>query len=335
MKYDLLIKNGTLISGGKEFFCRRGDLAVQEGRIAAVGDLFGDTGREVVDAGNLAVCPGFIDVHAHSELSVWQEGACLAKASQGITTELTGQCGISAYPVEKEAAAGIREYTQSVLGRTDQNWPWDGLAAYRREIGKRGMAINQGTFIGHGTLRINTLGFAGRKVTEAELESMKGMLASAMEEGAFGMSTGLVYAPGMFADIRELTELAKVCAAFDGIYTTHMRNEGNRLLEAVAEAIEVGEGSGVQVNISHLKASGKPNHGKVRQALELMAEAEARGLRISGDCYPYDASSTTMTIILPPWSMTGGIAGLLTILADEEKKRRILRETSFLGAKKS
>ena len=326
MKYDLLIKNGLVVSGEKECCCRRADVAILGGRIAAVGKLAEDWAGEVIDADGLAVCPGFIDGHAHSEISVWQSPDCLAKASQGITTELAGQCGISAYPVLPGREELIEDYTGTVLGKSAKRWPWGSLAEYREELRREGTAINQGAFIGHGNLRINAMGFADREPSGEELRRMREQLSAELSDGAFGMSSGLVYPPGLFSRPQELTELARVCAAAGGIYTTHMRNEGNRLLEAVEEAIGVAEASGVQLVISHLKASGKPNHGKVKKALEMIEAAAGRGVRVNADCYPYDAASTTMTIILPPWIMTGGIEGLVESLKDREKRRRVARD---------
>ena len=322
MKFDLLIRNGSVYDGSLTARGDCQDIGIIGGRIAAMGKLDQDA-HEVLDAEGLVVSPGFIDVHAHSELSVWQEPDCLAKASQGVTTELTGQCGLSAYPALPKAEQEIRDYTGSVLGRTDR-WPWQDLEGYRREVLRRGMAINQGTFVGQGNLRINAMDFEDRKATAAELEEMKALLVRELDSGVFGLSTGLVYAPGVFTDTEELIQLARICAQRGGIYTTHMRNEGNRLLEAVDEAITIARQSGVPLILSHLKAVGRPNHGKVKQVLARMEQEAEAGLQIYGDSYPYDASSTTMTVILPPWTMSGGMDGLLAILQSPDKRNEIL-----------
>lgn len=325
MRYDLIIRNARLATGDGSP-CRPGDLAISQGKIAALGCLPGDaSAKRVIEADGLVATPGFIDVHAHSEVSVWQKPDCLAKISQGVTTELSGQCGISAYPAYGPAREAIEEYTGTVLGKAGR-WPWENLREYRIEAGREGIANNQGAFIGHGNLRINSMGFAERRPTGKEMEEMKRLLAEELAEGAFGLTSGLVYAPGMYSDIDEMVELARVCGAVGGIYTTHMRGDGAGLLAAVAEAIEVARRSGVQLNLSHLKVMGKANHGKVKDALAMMDAAVSEGLRVTADCYPYDASCTTMTLILPPWTMTGGVAGLLALLRDKESRRRILED---------
>ena len=321
MEYDLLIRHGSVYDGSLTANGYPQDIGICQGKIVAMGDL-GTAAKTLLEADGLVVCPGFIDVHAHSEISVWQDPNCLAKASQGVTSELTGQCGISAYPLHPHAEQDIRKYSASVLGGGDR-WPWRDLNGYRQAVSLHGMAINQGHFVGHGSLRINAMGFADRSPTSGELTRMSEMLSRDMEHGAFGMSSGLVYAPGVFSNTEELTKLANICAQKGGIYTSHIRNEGNRLLEAVNEAIAISKASGTQLILSHLKAVGKPNHGKVKLVLDRLEE-EAACLQIYGDCYPYDASSTTMTVILPPWTMNGGMDGLVELLQNQEKRGEIL-----------
>ena len=329
---DLLIQNGWVADGTLTGKLDRKDVLINQGRILELKKSSPlnqrkelPEAREVIDATDLIVSPGFIDVHAHSELAVWQEPECLAKVSQGVTAELNGHCGISAYPAPEEDEEEIREYAASVLG-SNREWPWESLADYRKVIGRQGMAINQGAFIGHGNLRISALGFGDRGPDKRELEQMKELLSRELAEGAFGLSSGLVYAPGMYAQKAELAELAGICKAWGGIYTTHLRNEGDHLLQAVEEAIDTAKAAAVPLILSHLKASGRPNHGKVKIVVERMKAAAAEGMEIHGDCYPYDASSTTMTVIMPPWTMNGGIKGLLEILREPEKRLRILRE---------
>ncbi len=322
MKFDLLIKNG-LIADGSGGACYQGDVGVIDGRIMQVGNLAGDEGKKTIDAEGLVVAPGFIDVHAHSELDMYNQKCILAKISQGITTELTGQCGISAFPVMAEAMENIAKYIAPVLGKIDCTWPWQNLEGYRKTIENVGIPLNQGNFIGHGNLRINAMGFLDRKSTASELELMKFMLKDELKSGALGLSSGLVYAPGIFSNIDEMVELAKVCAEAGKIYTTHMRSEAGELLPSVEEAIQVARLSGVQLTISHIKAMGRFNHGKVRNVLEMLDSAVAEGLVVYGDCYPYAAASTTMTIILPPWTLEKGIPGLLEILQSNEMRERI------------
>ena len=324
MKYEVLIRGARLATGDGSP-CRPGDLAIAQGRIAEIagaGELKKEEAARVVEGDGLVLTPGFIDVHAHSEISVWQRPDCLPKISQGVTTELSGQCGISAVPAYGDAKREIMDYTGIVLGESAL-WPWENLQEYQKTVAAKGIAINQGNFIGHGNLRINAMSFDDRKPTEKEMSRMKALLRQELAAGAFGLTSGLVYAPGMYSDMDEMAELARLCAAAGGIYTTHMRGDGAGFLEAVAEALEVGRRSGVQVNLSHLKVMGKANHGQIPRALELMEEAASEGLKVTADCYPYDASYTTLTLVLPPWSMARGIAGLLEFLQDPEKRQQI------------
>jgi N-acyl-D-amino-acid deacylase len=321
MLYDLLIKNGTVFDGSGGY--ARQDVGVKAGRIAEVGNFdFGDAER-CVDAGGLAVAPGFIDVHTHSEIQAWKENFASAKPSQGITTELTGQCGLSAYPVSDESLDDVMRYVASGLGKMEEPWPWRDYASYREVVGKKGLSINQGTFIGHGTLRIDVMGFADKRASPKELSDMGSLLRKELADGALGLSSGLVYAPGVFSDAEEMVELAKACAECGAAYTTHMRNEAGSVLEAVDEALNVALRSGVKLVISHMKATGSPNHGKSVQMLAKQAAAREKGARVYGDCYPYDASSTMMTIVLPPWTLSRGISGMLEILADGGERGKI------------
>lgn len=325
MLLDLIIRNGRIVDGNGQS-CIRKDLGVKHGKIQVIGDLQEVKARQEFSADDKVVCPGFIDVHAHSEISIWQDPSCIAKLSQGVTTEVTGQCGISAFPILPEAMENIMKYASPVLGSSMVAWPWNNYEIYKEELSRKGIAINQVNLVGHGNLRINAMGFESRKAEPTELLFMREMLLKELQQGAFGLSSGLVYAPGAFSDIEEMVALAKVCASAGGYYTTHMRNEGSRLIESAAEAIEVCRQSGVTTVISHLKAVGKPNHGKVLEVLNMMDEATAEGLPVYGDCYPYIAGSTTLTIVLPPWTLEKGIEGLLKQLKCPIARERIRKD---------
>ncbi|MDR1873978.1 MAG: D-aminoacylase [Synergistaceae bacterium] len=320
MLYDLAILNGTVFDGVGGY--ARKDVGIKEGRIVETGDIGRSDAERRLDAGGRAVAPGFIDVHAHSDIQVWQEKFPLSKVSQGITTELTGQCGISACPVSDGCLESVMRYVAPVLGSTEP-WPWRDYASYRETVGKKGLLINEGMFIGHGNLRIDAAGFSDGPTSPPERAHMCELLRKELADGALGLSSGLVYAPGVFSDPDEMVELTKVCAERDAIYTTHMRNEASSVLDALDEALDVALRSGVKLVISHMKAVGRPNHGKPLQMLARQAEARKKGVRVYGDCYPYDASSTMMAIILPPWALSGGVAEMLKILASDDARGKI------------
>lgn len=306
MLYDLIIKNG-LITDGTGALPFHGDIAVKNGTICEIGTLLGSHALSVYDAKGLPVCPGFIDAHAHSELSILKKPDCLHKLSQGITLEITGHCGDSVFP---DAAA-------------DENTSFSSLASYQRYAISRGFAVNQGSLVGHGTLRTKALGDGDRPLTGAAASSMADDLGLCLEQGALGMSSGLEYAPGMYSKTDEMIPLAKQLAAHGAVYSTHMRNEGSSLLEAVEETLSVTRASHVTTVISHIKACGKPNHGKVKELLKNLDDANGEGFSVYGDCYPYPAGCTGLSIVLPPWTLANGRSGLLNILSSEEGRAKI------------
>jgi N-acyl-D-amino-acid deacylase len=319
---DLLIAGGRIVDGsGTPWF--EADIGIQGGKIAKIGPLRGEAAQERIDLGGLFVSPGFIDIHSHSDavpfISPREEGKIL----QGVTTEAIGNCGVSLAPATDETRDLLKKYTVPFSAGSALPWNWETMGGFLDLLEERRSFTNIVSLVGHGTIRIAVMGFANRKPRPEELEAMKRLVARAMDDGAFGLSSGLIYPPGIFSDTAEMTELCKVVTARGGLYTTHMRNENDGVIDSVRETIEVGEKSGVSVQISHHKTSGRGNWGKSRETLRLVDEARQRGLDITCDVYPYIASHTFLRALLPPWMQEGGVLRLLERLRFPEHRRRI------------
>ena len=317
--YDLLIRNGMIVDGtGSPWY--RGDVAVRGDRIAAVGLLRTAQARDTLDATGLVVSPGWIDMLGHSEYPLLRDGRAISKITQGITSEITGEV-TSVVPVN---ANTLRE-----LGR--DSVPWSDLDGYFRALEAAQPAINLGTFVTVGSVRRYVMGDADRAPSPAELDTMRALVAAAMEDGAMGLSSGLIYAPASYATTEEVIELARVAAAYGGGYASHIRSEGDRLVEAVEEAIRIGEEAGTWVQIHHLKASGRPNWGKMVQAVAAIEHARSRGVDVTADQYPYPASGTGLDAIIPNWAHAGGTDSMLARLADPATRARLRAELTQGG----
>jgi len=280
---DTVIRNATIIDGtGAQRFI--GDVTIEDGHITEVGS---STGASVVelDATGLVLSPGFVDVHTHDDGALLQHPGMEFKTSQGCTSVVVGNCGFSAIP----AVAG-----ESTLDLSGVEANWTDLDGYRENVERLGPAVNAMMLVGHNSIRSLEMGSERRAPEDHELNRMREHVALAMEQGACGFSTGLIYRPGRWSKTDEVLELAKVVAPFDGIYATHMRNENDHLLEAVDEALEIGSKAGVAVQISHHKAAGKRNWGKVKESLAKVDAAVAQGARVTLDVYPYTAGSGPM-----------------------------------------
>ncbi len=324
-EFDLVIKNGRIVDGtGVPWF--KGDIAVKDGRIAKIGKIK-ERGEIEIDAAGKVISPGFIDLHNHSDLTILAYPNAESYIMQGVTTAVVGNCGLSMAPLNPDKVDLLKRYVSPFLVKGfDYGWDWRTLGEFYEKVKKQGTTMNLAPLVGQGTVRLAVKGFDPGKPSKEELDEMKALVAQAMEEGAFGMSTGLIYPPGSYATTEEIIELAKVVAEYGGIYATHMRNEGKRLIEAVEEAIRIGEEAGVPVEISHHKASGKPNWGKVCATLRLMERARKRGVEVHCDVYPYTAGSTTITALLPNWVLEGGVNKMLERLKDKEVRERIKQE---------
>ena len=280
---DTVIRNATIIDGtGAERFT--GDVRIEDGHISEVGSSSGAAAVEV-DATGLVLAPGFVDVHTHDDGALLQHPDMAFKISQGCTSVVVGNCGFSAIP----AVPG-----ENTLDLSGVQANWSDLDGYRQNVENSGPALNAMMLVGHNTIRSLEMGNERRAPNDQELERMQQHVELAMEQGACGFSTGLVYRPGRWSDTDEILELAKIVAPFDGIYATHMRNENDHLLEAVDEALEIGTKAGVAVQISHHKAAGERNWGKVEESLAKVDAAVAEGAEVTLDVYPYTAGSGPM-----------------------------------------
>jgi len=322
---DLVIKNGIIVDGtGNPWF--RNDIAIKDGKIVKIGKVK-EKGEVEIDATGLVVSPGFIDMHNHSDMTILPYPNAESYIMQGVTTAIVGNCGLSMAPINPDKVDLLKRYLGTFLTKDfEYGWDWKTLGEFCKKVEKQGTTINLAPLVGHGTVRIAVKGFDSSEPSKDELEEMKALIAQAMEEGAFGMSTGLIYPPGSYATTEEIIELAKVVGEYGGIYTTHMRNEGKYLIEAVEEAIRIGKEAGVPVEISHHKASGKPNWGKVCATLRLMERARKIGVEVNCDVYPYTAGSTTITALLPTWALEGGVEKMLERLKDKETREKIKTE---------
>jgi len=315
--FDVIVNNGYLVDGtGNPWY--KTDIGVKRGKVWEIGDLSSEDANRIVDAWGLVVCPGFIDIHSHSEYSLLVNPKAESKIRQGVTTEVNGNCGDSPAPIEGIAAEEAEEYKLDI--------DWSTLGEYLDRLERQGIALNVAQLVGHGTIRTAVMGHANRKPTSKELDRMKGLVAQAMEDGAFGMSTGLYYLPGGFADTEEVIELCRVVARYGGIYTSHIRGEGDPLIEAVAEAIQIGERANIPVQISHHKACGIENWGKVKKTLRMMEEARSKGVDVTCDVYPYEACGADLVSMVPNWAHEGGVDKLRERLKDPKNRERIKKE---------
>ena len=322
--FDVIIKNGKVIDGaGNPWF--KADVGIDGQKISAIGRLSAEKASKIIDADGLAVSPGFIDMHSHSDFELLVNPKAESKIRQGITTEVIGNCGESAAPLNDLMKAETRK-TDSLIEEAELQLDWSTMKDYLNKLGRQGVAVNVVPLVGHGNLRVYTMGFVDSPPTKTELEEMKKRLAQAMEEGAFGISTGLIYPPGCYAETDELIELSGVVASYGGIYTSHIRDEGDKMLESVKEAIGIGGEAGIPVEISHHKAEGKVNWGKVKESLKMIEEVRDRGIDVTCDVYPYVAASTVLSAELPHWAHEGGTEKLVQRLTDAETRARLIRE---------
>ena len=323
--YDLVIQNGRIIDGtGNPWYA--GDIAIANDRIVAIGKLRAGTVKRVIDAKGMVIAPGFIDMLGQSEVALLVDNRSLSKLAQGITTEITGEGG-SIAPQNAITIAAAQPGLDPYHLKID----WSTLDDYWMRLDKKGTPINIGTYVGAAQVREAVLGDVNRAPTPEELEKMKALVAQAMQQGALGISTALIYPPGHYAKTEELIELAKVVARYGGIYATHMRSEGQNQVAAVREALRIGQEAGVPVEIFHLKVSGKSRAGKMVEIVRMIQEARDRGQDVTADMYPYLAGATALASSLPPWVADGGANKLLERLHDPAVRQRIKTDMSATG----
>ncbi len=312
---DVILRGGQIADGlGTALYTA--DLAIAGDRIYAIGNLTHLSARREIDGRGLVVAPGFIDLHSHTDEAILKEPKAESKIRQGVTLDVGGNCGDSPFPLKKEG-----------VGKAVAASDCTGLADFEKGSANTSFALNSALYVGHGTIRSAVLGMENRQPSAMELQLMRDLVRSALEQGAVGMSSGLEYRPGGFASTEELIELCKVVTEYNGVYATHLRSEDEKLVESVTEALRIARESGVSLQISHLKAAGKPNWQKTDRVIALIEEARATGINVHCDRYPYLAYSTGLSVFFPGWAEEGGNEVFVARLKNRETRRKMKAET--------
>jgi len=323
--FDLVIRGGDMVDGSGAP-PRRADVGIRGDTIAEIGDLTGATATRIVDARGLVVAPGFIDMHTHSDYTLLVDGRALSKITQGVTTELLGEAD-SAAP----AVGPVRPDREKALADLQLTLDWTNLAEYFARVERQKTSVNIVSTVASGTVRTAVVGFQNRPATSAELRKMEELVEEAMQQGAAGLSSGLIYSPNSYASTEELIALSKVAARHGGIYVSHIRNEGAGLLQALEEAIRIGREAAIPVEVLHLKrnavsTNATAERGTIREAVALLEKAQRDGVRIYADVYPYAASATTLSTRIPAWALEGGTGQFLAHLRDSSTRKKLLTE---------
>ncbi|MDT0621530.1 N-acyl-D-amino-acid deacylase family protein [Croceitalea vernalis] len=321
--YDLVLKNGKIYDGTGET-SYTGDIGIISDSIAIIAEANTLKGLNVQDLNGLAVAPGFINMLSWANVSLLEDGRSQSDIRQGVTLEVLGE-GRSMGPLNPE----MKKAMQENQGDIKYDVTWTSLGEYLQYLEDKGVSTNVASFVGNGTLRQHVIGFENRAATAAEIDAMKLLTKQAMEEGAVGISSSLLYAPSMYANTSELIELAKVAGESNGMYISHIRDEGDELLESIDELIQISKEADLPAEVYHLKASSKSNWGKLDAAIKKIDSARNLGMAITADIYTYNASSTGLHVQLPDWVRDGGIAAMLERLDDPVNREKAINELVF------
>jgi N-acyl-D-amino-acid deacylase len=317
--YDVLIRNGTIYDGtGAPPYSA--DLAISGDRLSAIGDLSDYSAELEIDAGGLAVAPGFFNMLSHAHTSLITDGRAMSDILQGVTFEVLSELSVS--PLSDTTAAVFG----AMLQEEDLEMTWRQLGEYLEVVEQSGVSPNFATFVSAATVRINVLGMADVDPNPEQLETMKAQVAKAMQDGALGLTTALIYAPATYAETEELIELAKVAGSYGGIYTAHMRSEANQFIEAIDETLRIGREANLPVKIHHLKAGGQPNWDKMDIAIEKIEALRKEGIPVTADMYTYVAGATGLDASMPPWVQAGGYEKWAERLRDPEIRAKVKAE---------
>ena len=323
MGFDLIIKNGTVIDG-TGMPSKNADIGIKDDKITLIDCLIPENNCSVIYANKMIVAPGFIDIHSHSDFLWLIRKESDSKILDGVTTEICGNCGLSAFPLRgkvlERRAQGLEKYGIVLTWRT--------ATEFYDMAKKAKSSINRAFLVGHGNIRACTIEYENRKPEPHELDQMRKDLNESLKAGAFGMSSGLIYPPGCYAAKEEIIELCKVVKDFSGFYATHIRNEGDTLEDAIKEAIEISKRSGVRLQVSHLKTSGSSNWRKINNVKTIINRAVNEGIDVTSDRYPYIAAATDLDVILPNWVYEGGIEEQIQRLKDTNTRKQIAKELS-------
>jgi len=319
-KYDTIIRNGNIYdgTGGKPY---PADLAIQGDKIAKIAPNIPERGKEEIDASNMAVSPGFINMLSWATTSLIADGRSLSDIKQGVTLEVFGEGG-SMGPLNKQ----MKEDEKASMGEFKYDIDWTTLGEYLESLERRGISTNVASFIGATTLRIHEIGYEDRPPTDQEMENMRNLVRQAMEEGALGIGSSLIYAPAFYSSTEELIELCKIASDYNGMYISHLRSESNQFLEALEELITISEKAGIRAEVYHLKAGGVKNHHKMDQAIAKIDAARKGGLDISTDMYTYIAGATGLNAHMPPWVQEGGYNKWVERLKDPDIRAQVKQE---------
>lgn len=324
-----MIENGTIVDGTKRP-SYKGDIIVNNGEIIEIGKNLKDKKHSmdyVINAEKLIVSPGFIDTHSHSDLMILSDKNIMPKLFQGITTEVLGQDGISMAPTPLKYVKDWRKNLSGLDGDSDKiSWKYETTKEYFEAIEERQLISNIAYLVPHGNIRMEAVGLSDGIASRQDLEKMKEILRRELKSGAIGLSTGLIYIPCAYGNTEELIELCKVVAEYDKIFVVHQRSEANEIIDSMKEIIRIGCESGVKVHFSHFKICGKNNWHKSREIIELLEDAKRKGIRISFDQYPYEAGSTMLSVIIPPWVQSGGTEKMLERISSYELRPKIIKE---------
>ena len=322
-KYDTIIRNGNIYdgTGGKPY---PADLAIQGDKIVKIAPNIPERGKEEIDASNMAVSPGFINMLSWATTSLIADGRSLSDIKQGVTLEVFGEGG-SMGPLNKQ----MKEDEKASMGEFKYDIDWTTLGEYLESLERRGISTNVASFIGATTLRIHEIGYENRPPTDREMENMRNLVRQAMEEGALGIGSSLIYAPAFYSSTEELIELCKIASDYNGMYISHLRSESNQFLEALEELITISEKAGIRAEVYHLKAGGVKNHYKMDQAIARIDAARKRGLDISTDMYTYIAGATGLDAHMPPWVQEGGYNKWVERLKDPDIRAQVKQEMTI------
>ncbi len=321
--YEVILRNGLVYDGSGNPPVQA-DIAIGQDTIAAIGNLKKATGRVELDINGLAVAPGFINMLSWANESLIEDGRSQSDIRQGVTLEVLGE-GLSMGPLNEEMKEEMLKEQQDIVYEIE----WTTLGEYLDFLGRKGISTNVASFVGNGTLRQYVMGYQVRVPNSEELEKMKALLREAMEEGAMGMSSALIYVPSQHAETEELIELARVVSEYNGMYISHIRDEEDGLLDAVDELIKISREAGVRSEIYHFKASGIDNWHLLDSAIARIEKARGEGLEITTDMYTYNASSTGLNIGLPDWALAGGHEATMKLIADPSTRNRMIHENKF------
>jgi N-acyl-D-aspartate/D-glutamate deacylase len=308
--YDLIIKNANIIDGSGES-SYQSDIAIIGEKIVEIDKNINKKAKNIIDAENKNVVPGFIDMHCHDEVEILKTNTVSPKVKQGVTTVVNGNCGIGFIPVNPNKLNDLYDFASKLFDLEDIEINWRNYEMFKDQFNKNNLGINIVNLIPHGALRIAVMGFKEKKADDKEKKEMGLILEEYLKKGAYGMSTGLLYPPCSYADLEELTYLCSVLAKHNKIFTIHLRNESDEIIKSIKDVIEIAKKTGVSVEVSHLNISGKNNWGKSKEVLSLIEKARKEGYNINCDQYPYKAGSTFISALLPQWSLDGGTKSLI------------------------